>query len=288
MTHVELNGGPADVDAMHRAATWNYGHFTSMQVRNRAVIGLGLHLCRLREGSAALFPDATSPSDDEIRAFIGHALRDEQDASVRVTVLPSLTNGASTDVMVSVSEPTLETPRPPLRVRTVRYERELPHLKHMATLGLTYHYLQARRAGFDDVLFAGQDGFLREGSVWNIAFWDGDRVIWPEAPMLTGITMQVLRLGMRKLGIPDETRRLTRESLNGIRAAATTNSHCPAQPVAAVDETAFPGDDTFTSLLHRAWQEAPWEPVRIESRTPLAAVGLPTPTPSSTARTSVG
>ena len=41
----------------------NYGHFTSMLVRRRAVAGLALHLCRLREGSAALFPDATSPSD---------------------------------------------------------------------------------------------------------------------------------------------------------------------------------------------------------------------------------
>lgn len=263
VTHVEINGGLADVDAMYRAATWNYGHYTSMQVRRRAVAGLALHLGRLREGSVALFPDATSPSDDEIRAFIDHALRNEQDASVRVTVLPSLRNGVSTDVMVSVSEPAEETPRPPLRVRTVRYERELPHLKHMATMGLTYHYLQARHAGFDDVLFTGQDGFLREGSVWNIAFWDGDRVVWPEAPMLAGITMQVLRLGMGRLGIPDETRRLTRESLNGMKAAAATNSHCSAQPITTVDETVFPGDEALTRLLRRAWQEASWEPVRI-------------------------
>ncbi|OJF10628.1 branched-subunit amino acid aminotransferase/4-amino-4-deoxychorismate lyase [Couchioplanes caeruleus] len=263
VTHVEINGGPADIDAVYRAATWNYGHFTSMQVRRRAVAGLALHLRRLRESSAVLFPDATPPSDDEIRAFIDHALRDQQDASVRVTVLPSLTNGTGTDVMVSVSEPARDTPRPPLRVRTVRYERELPHLKHLATMGLTYHSLQVRRAGFDDVLFAGQDGFLREGSVWNIAFWDGDRVIWPEAPMLAGITMQILRLGMRRLGIPDETRRLTGESLNGMRAAAATNSHCSAQPIAAVDETVFPGDEALTSLLQRAWQEAVWEPVRI-------------------------
>jgi branched-subunit amino acid aminotransferase/4-amino-4-deoxychorismate lyase len=248
---------------VYRAATWNYGHFTSMQVRRRAVAGLAFTFAACARVRPRSFPDATSPSDDEIRAFIDHALRDEQDASVRVTVLPSLTDGASTDVMVSVSEPARDAPGPPLRVRTVRYERELPHLKHMATLGLTYHYLQARRAGFDDVLFAGQDGFLRSGSVWNIAFWDGGRVIWPEAPMLAGITMQVLRLGMRRLGIPDETRRLTGESLNGMRAAAATNSHCSAQPIAAVDETAFPGDEALTTLLQRAWQEALWEPVRI-------------------------
>ncbi|AWZ17484.1 hypothetical protein DRB96_41385 [Streptomyces sp. ICC1] len=58
-----------------------------------------------------------------------------------------------------------------------RRERELPHLKHVATMGLTYQSLQARAAGCDDVLFVGRDGVLREGSVWNIAFWDGQQVV---------------------------------------------------------------------------------------------------------------
>jgi branched-subunit amino acid aminotransferase/4-amino-4-deoxychorismate lyase len=259
VAHIEINGAPASIDALHRAATWNFGHFTSMQVRRRAVPGLALHLRRLREGSAVLFPDAAPPSDDTIVELIDHALREEHDASVRVTVLPAMGSTAGTDVMVSVSEPVPDTAGPPLRVRTAVYERELPGLKHVATMGLTYQYLEARRAGFDDVLFAGQDGVLREGSVWNIAFWDGERVIWPQAPMLAGITMQVLRLGLEKLGIPDEQRRLTRESLAGLSAAAATNSHCPAQPIASVDGTDLPEHATLTSLLRRAWQEAPWD-----------------------------
>lgn len=138
-----------------------------------------------------------------------------------------------------------------------------PHLKHLATMGLTYHHLQARRAGFDDVLFAGRDGFLREGSVWNIAFLDGAQVVWPEAPSLAGVTMQLLRLGLRRLGVPDVTRRMTRESLNKMTAAAATNSHWPARPIAAVDETVFTYNEVLTTLLRRAWQEAHWEPIRI-------------------------
>jgi branched-subunit amino acid aminotransferase/4-amino-4-deoxychorismate lyase len=191
--------------------------------------------------------------------LIDHALGDKQDASVRVTVLPAVPDTARTDVMVSVSDPVPDTAQRPLRVRTVPYERELPHLKHVATMGLTYHYLKARGAGFDDALFARQDGRLSEGSVWNIAFWDGERVIWPDAPQLTGITMQVLRLGLEKLGVPHQERSLTSASLAGMRAAAAVNSHCPAQPIAAIDDINLPDLATLTTQLRQAWQAVPWD-----------------------------
>jgi branched-subunit amino acid aminotransferase/4-amino-4-deoxychorismate lyase len=164
--------------------------------------------------------------------------------------------------MVSVDEPVDDAARPPLRVQTVQYERELPHLKHLATLGLTFHRLQARHAGFDDVLFAGRDGSLLEGSGWNIAFWDGAQIVWPDGPVLAGVIMQVLRLGLQRLGVPDTIRKMTRESLDEMTAAAATNSHCPAQPIAAIDQTTFPYDQALTTLLRRAWQEATWEPIR--------------------------
>ena len=261
MTQVEINGEPASTEALHRAATWNYGHFTSMQVRNRAVAGLDLHLRRLTEGSATLFPDAAPPLDATVRTLIGHALGPRPDASVRVTVLPNPSTPARTDIMVSVSDPVPDDPRPPLRVRAIRYERELPHLKHVATMGLSYHYSQARRAGYDDVLFTGPDGLVREGSVWNIAFWTGTQVVWPEAPMLPGITMQLLRRGLNTLGIPQTTRPLTIAALTGMKSAAATNSHCPAQPIAAIDDFTPAPDNDLTARLRAAWQLADWQPL---------------------------
>ncbi|MEV4349515.1 aminotransferase class IV [Actinoplanes sp. NPDC049596] len=253
MTHVEINGAGASVEAVHRAATWNYGHFTSMQVRGGAVAGLGFHLRRLREASAVLFPGDVPPADEAVVEFIRHALGERPDASVRVTVLPG------PDVMVSVSDPVPEDGRPPLRVRSVVYERELPELKHVATLGLTYHQLEARRAGFDDALFVGSDGAVREGTVWNVVFWDGERVIWPEAPMLTGVTMQVLRLGLEKLGVLTEARTVTRGALREMRAAAAANSQCPAQPIGSVDGVKLAGHAALTELLWRAWREVAWD-----------------------------
>ncbi|GIE32767.1 hypothetical protein Ait01nite_058120 [Actinoplanes italicus] len=257
---MQINGEPATTEVLHRAATQGYGHYTSMQVRGRAVPGLSRHLDRLRAGSAVLFPDAEPPAG--LPALIARALGDLDDASVRVTVLPHPDDRTRTDVMVSVSEPVDDTPRPPLRVRTVAFERDLATLKHMGTLGQTFHRLQAQRDGFDDVLLTARDGALAEGSVWNVAFWDGERVVWPDAPLLDGIVMQLLRDGLREIGVPDTTRRLTAGSLREMTAAAATNSHCPAQPIGTIDDVAFPRNEILTGLLSRAWKQVVREPLR--------------------------
>ncbi|MFC8719883.1 aminotransferase class IV [Kitasatospora sp. NPDC057198] len=261
MLNVEINGRPASVEDVHRMATWNYGHFTSMQVRDGAVPGLDLHLRRLADASRELFTDlvgAPAPDDDLVRELVRQALGGRPDASVRVDVLPAGPTGG-TDLVVSVSDPVPDAPRPALRVRTAVHERNLPHLKHAATMGLTHQFLLARRAGFDDVLFLGRDGLLREGSTWNAAFWDGEQVLWPAAPALPGITMQLLRAALPATGVPSTTRPLTTADLPSLPAAAT-NSHCPAQPLAAVDRLAFPHlSAELTEILTTAWTRVPWD-----------------------------
>ncbi|MEV0901712.1 aminotransferase class IV [Actinoplanes sp. NPDC049802] len=247
MTYVEINGVAPGIEALHRAATMILGHFTTMQVRGGAVAGFDLHLERLRQGSAELFPGAEPAGDDTIRALIAHALRGEPDATVRVTVL------SAADVMVSVLEPGADTPPPPIRARTIVYERELPHLKHRATLGLFHHAAEARRAGFDDVVFTGRDGFLREGSVWNLVLWDGARVVWPDAPMLAGVTMRLLRGELGAAGVPQISRALTTADLSGMTGAAAVNSRFPARPISSVDDVAFPGTGALTEVLENAW-----------------------------------
>lgn len=126
-------------------------------------------------------------------------------------------------------------------------------------MGLTYHRLQAREAGFDDVLFIGRDGVIGEGSVWNVAFWDGQQVVWPEAAVLPGITMQLLQAALTRIGVPWSTRRLTLDDLPTLRAATATNSHCPSQPLASIDKSAFPSDGgALSNALNTAWAGVPW------------------------------
>ncbi|MFF7635268.1 hypothetical protein ACFZB9_19245 [Kitasatospora sp. NPDC008050] len=68
--NIQINDRPADVADVHRVATWNYGHFTSMQVRERAVRGLDLHLKRLEAATHAIFGEEVESDGDRIRGLI--------------------------------------------------------------------------------------------------------------------------------------------------------------------------------------------------------------------------
>ena len=52
---IELNGAPARVEDLRHLVQTNYGHFTSMQVHDGCVRGLGLHLDRLVQATRELF-----------------------------------------------------------------------------------------------------------------------------------------------------------------------------------------------------------------------------------------
>jgi 4-amino-4-deoxychorismate lyase len=160
-----------------------------------------------------------------------------------------------------VSDSRTDEPRPPLRVRTEVHERAWPEHKHAATMDLWYAQRTAAAAGFDDALFAGRDGLLREGSVWNVAFWDGARVVFPEAPVLKGVTMVLLQIAMTMTGIPWTLRPVRRAELPDLLAAAAVNSVCPAQPIASIDDVVFEEQDKLVSALRTAWDTVPWDEI---------------------------
>jgi branched-subunit amino acid aminotransferase/4-amino-4-deoxychorismate lyase len=258
--NVELNGRAPDLAQLHRIATGNYGHYTSLQVRDQRVRGLALHLSRLADGAEELFGHRIGVAEEHrLLELIRHALGPVPDASVRVTFVPGADELAPPDVLVSVSEPASDEPGPPLRVQTVRYERELPEHKHRATMGLHYRTREARLAGFDDALCVGRDGLVREGTSWNVAFWDGTQVVWPAAPMLRGVTMVLLQLAMSMNGIPWDLRPVDAEELSGFAAAAAVSSRQPAQPIASIDELPLKDDGVLGETLRAAWATVPWD-----------------------------
>jgi branched-subunit amino acid aminotransferase/4-amino-4-deoxychorismate lyase len=116
--------------------------------------------------------------------------------------LRSLAHGCAVepDIMVSVSPPD-EPQTSALRVRCADYERETPKVKHLATYGLLREVRAARTAGFDDVIFVDRTGLVSEGSTWNVCFHDGHQWVWPDAPALRGVTMQLLQTAMREGGV---------------------------------------------------------------------------------------
>jgi 4-amino-4-deoxychorismate lyase len=259
--NIELNGRvPTEIADIQRMATGNFGHFTSMQVRGSAVRGRALHLARLSDANEEFF-DFRMGIDDEQRllALIRQAMGDSRDASVRVGFIPPGAEDLPPDILVSVSDPVPDAAGPPLRVRTDGYRRDWPAHKHAATMGLTYAALRARRAGYDDALFVGPDNLVSEGTTWNVAFHDGDRVIWPQAPMLKGVTMVLLQLALSMNGTPWTLRPVDAVELPLLSAAAAVNSICPGRPIGSIDGVPFPADDKLVSLLREAWESVPFD-----------------------------
>lgn len=265
-----VNGEAAAQDDLLHLALVNYGAFTSMQAVEAAdglwgVRGLDLHLARLRDASLELF--GRGPDEGRIRGWIRQALEDHSGAaSVRVNLFnraisvrdPSA-RGAP-DVMVMAGPPAAEMAGP-LKLGLSRYEREAPHLKHVATFGLIRERREAVAAGHDDVLFADDNGRITEGSIWNIGFLKGDTVVWPQGPMLAGTGQALLQRGLEAVDVATEQRWVGLPELPDFDAAFITNSAIPAAGVSVIGAVRYPERPDLIQLLTNAWRSNPCQAV---------------------------
>jgi branched-subunit amino acid aminotransferase/4-amino-4-deoxychorismate lyase len=167
---------------------------------------------------------------------------------------------AAPDVLLT-SAPARTIQPLPLRVGSVRYQREAPHIKHVGTFGLFHQKRLAQRQGFDDALFVDATAAVSEGTIWNVGFFDGEQVVWPDAPALDGISMQLLKAGLRARGVSTVTRRVELAELASFRGAFFTNSSCVACPIACIDEVVFDADSGMLTQLAWAMDAHPWQRV---------------------------
>jgi len=265
MTLAFLDGRPASADDLRALALANYGHFSSMQVRGRAVQGLELHLHRLKSATRELFD--TKIDDARIRGAILAALDGAgvDDASVRVTVFSREFDYAQpdrilpVDLLVSVNPPRQADPRP-MWVKTYAFQRPLPHIKHVGTFPLFQHRRQARREGVDDALFVDARGRISEGSVWNIGFWDGRQVVWPQADALRGTAERLLQAGLAETGVGQRHAPVEARALAGLRAAFAANA-TGIWPIGGIDDTTLRPDPVLMEALDAALRSQPWRPL---------------------------
>ncbi|GAA4605600.1 aminotransferase class IV family protein [Actinoallomurus liliacearum] len=252
---VEVDGGPATADRLRHLALVNYGHLTVMQVRGRRTRGLGLHLARLDAANRELF--GTGLDGDRVRDHIRHALGDDfPDATIRLVVFrPDEAEDVSILVIV---RPPHDMPAAPQSLQTVRYERPVAHIKHVGAFGQIYHGSAAGRAGFDDALLTGPGGVISETSIANIGFFDGDSVVWPDAPLLPGITMQLLEPALAARGLPSRRRTVRVADLPSFDTVFVSNSGGVA-PVGRVDDVPLSIDPELVKTLFEAYESVPWD-----------------------------
>ena len=251
---IEIDQRPPTLEALQQIALANGGHFTAMQVRDARVRGLDAHLARLDEGSRELF--GVGLDGKRVRHAARHALRDVRDASLRVMVYQSHRPGELW-VMVTLRPPG-GVSNTPQALQSVTYQRTLAHVKHLGGFGQGHHARMARHAGFDDALFTDNDGVISEASVANVGFMLEGELIWPDAPALRGITMQLLEPRLAAAGIPTRRGPVRLSDIAGCEAAIITNARGIA-PVGRIDAIDVPVDGDLMSRLQRLYADVPWD-----------------------------
>lgn len=265
----EMNGQPADLDVVGQLALVNYGHFTSFEVGSGRVRGFALHMARLENDCRALFGcgvPATSLRHGlkMLEAMPGRTV-------ARVTVYdPKLMLGApgkqpaSPDVLVSTRAASEAGTLPPLRLRTVSYQRESPNIKHVGLFGPIRERRQAQLAGFDDALFLDNYSRISEGPTWNIGFYDGHSVVWPGSDVLDGVTMRLLDGMLPAVGIKSRTSGITLNEAATMLCAFATNAAFGFRIIASIDGMTFMTDHQLFNALSNAYSLVPAEPMVVD------------------------
>jgi branched-subunit amino acid aminotransferase/4-amino-4-deoxychorismate lyase len=257
-----VNLSPVRPDDLQLLAFGNYGHYTSMQVRDGNVRGLDLHLARLDANAEELF--GCAPGAGRVLEALLHAVPTSGACSVRVTLFSRelrrvvAGDAVEPDIMVMIT-PAAAADATAMRVLPVHYEREMPQIKHLATYGLLRQMRVARMAGYDDALFVDSSGRVSEGCTWNVCLHDGSHWHWPEAPMLEGVTMQLLRSAMSDEGWPVRTAPVEGNALAPFTGAFATNSVSAARPISAIGVLSFAGSASQGKLLNDLFESVPWQ-----------------------------
>ncbi|WP_405589551.1 aminotransferase class IV [Streptomyces sp. NBC_01190] len=254
---IEIDGEAATVATL-APALGGYGHFTAMQVRDGRVRGVGFHLARLDAATRELF--GAELDGERVRAFVRHALGSagRTDASVRVYVFPSDdAPGAPVAVMVKVGAPA-HAAGGPYRLKSVPYQRPVAHLKHLGGFAQRYHVRQVEAEGYHEALLTGPDGTIAEGAVTNVGFIEGDTVVWPEAPLLRGVTLQVLERRLGEAGIAQTSRPVRLADIPGYQGVFVGNSR-GVVPVESVDATSVPTGAELLKRIGEVYESAPWD-----------------------------
>ncbi|MGW2492320.1 aminotransferase class IV [Streptomyces sp. NPDC001606] len=141
------------------------------------------------------------------------------------------------------------TPPPPLRVQPVRYERDLPRVKHVGLFGTLHARRRAQLAGADDALFHDAVGLVSEGPTWNVGFILDGQLVWPDAEVLPGVTMALLR----QSGHDHVTAPVTVEQALTAEAAFAANTAVGARAIAGIAGTGLATDHPLLKELQRSY-----------------------------------
>lgn len=256
-----INAEPVHSADLVPLAFAGFAHFTAMQVRDRKVKGMDLHLTRLREASITLFGKALA--DEQILQGMRRAIAEgPADMSLTATVyaphgeFTARSLGAQPAILVRTGLPS-DGPGGPVRLAVARHERHLAAIKHVGEHAKTYYLHRAVEQGFDDAAFVNLQGRLTEATIWNLVFWDGNAVVWPLGEILTGTMMGIVQRQLRRMDVPQRHQDIEPGALRKFSGAAMMNSWTPGIAVTAIGSSTLPEAQEFMDVLRKAYSAEP-------------------------------
>lgn len=163
---------------------------------------------------------------------------------------------ADLDVLIKVTDPQA-APIGRLALDLVRHERDLPHVEHVGEVARTRRLRWAIERGFDDAAFEDRSGRLSEATIWNLALWHGESVVWPRADILVGAAMRTLARRLDVRGIPQRTLDVRSSELTDRLAGVVMNPWTPGVSIARIGEHVLARDPALVRLSHDVHADEP-------------------------------
>ena len=215
-----------------------YGLIETMRVRDGRIPLLERHLARLARSLSEL--GLPEPKQDVRR--LATPFSATGDAVLRVEVL---------DGRASVTVRQLPDLAPPAVITASEPHHPYPH-KTTDRDCFEDAGDEAEVAEADDALLVTHEGWVAEGTTWNLFWWDGDRLRTPALEL--GILPGIARARVFELASAAEGRH-ARGALDG-KSLFLANAVRGVVPIASLDGAAVPADPRTVELARRFWPES--------------------------------
>ncbi len=215
-----------------------YGLIETMRVRDGRMPLLHRHLARLARSIAEL--GLPRPNQD-IAALVA-PFSGTGNAVLRVEVLDGWAS-------LTVREPPPSAP--PTVITASEPHQPYPH-KTTQRDCFTDAGQEAEVAEADDALLFTPEGWVAEGTAWNVFWWDGDLLRTPALDL--GVLPGVARARVLELAPRTEQGRYRKQALAG-KSLFLTNAVRGIVPIASLDGASVPGDPRTAELAGRFWPD---------------------------------
>ena len=216
----------------------SYGLFETIRVRDGRIPFLERHIARLARSLGEL--GLPKPSQDV--AALVRPFADAGDAVLRVEVR---------DGRASVTVRELPLLEPPAVITASEPHQPYPH-KTTERDCFADAGREAEVAEADDALLLTHEGWVAEGTVWTVFWWERDGLRTPALDL--GILPGIARARVLELVKRVEQGRYPEQALRG-KSLFLTNAVRGIVPIASLDGVPVPADARTAELAQRFWPE---------------------------------